>query len=125
MSLILNSKINDLISTWSDKRDFFAERVRPSNLIFEQFTILEPPANPMRIITTPVKITLAILATLIFASPSKLLANKVLTKKPNIVWIVVDDMSANFSCYGEKVIKTPEVDSLATKGLRFSIWIQE
>ena len=36
--------------------------------------------------------------------------------KPNIVWIVVDDMSANFSCYGEKTIQTPHVDRLAARG---------
>ncbi len=40
--------------------------------------------------------------------------------RPNIVWIVVDDMSANFSCYGEKTIQTPHVDRLATEGLRFT-----
>ncbi len=41
-------------------------------------------------------------------------------KRPNIVWIVVDDMSANFSCYGEKLIQTPHVDRLAKEGTRFS-----
>ena len=41
-------------------------------------------------------------------------------KRPNIVWIVVDDMSANFSCYGEKLIQTPHVDRLAAEGTRFS-----
>lgn len=40
--------------------------------------------------------------------------------RPNIVWIVVDDMSANFSCYGEKRIQTPHVDRLAKEGTRFS-----
>ena len=40
--------------------------------------------------------------------------------RPNIVWIVVDDMSPNFSCYGEKTIRTPHVDQLATEGTRFS-----
>ena len=40
--------------------------------------------------------------------------------RPNIVWIVVDDMSANFSCYGEKLIRTPHVDRLAKDGTRFS-----
>ncbi|VTT99778.1 sulfatase : Sulfatase atsG OS=Rhodopirellula baltica SWK14 GN=RBSWK_00910 PE=4 SV=1: Sulfatase [Gemmataceae bacterium] len=40
--------------------------------------------------------------------------------RPNIVWIVVDDMSANFSCYGEKLIRTPHVDKLAAEGTRFS-----
>ncbi|MCP4787392.1 MAG: sulfatase [Fuerstiella sp.] len=40
--------------------------------------------------------------------------------QPNIVWFVVDDMSANFSCYGEKAIQTPHVDHLANEGLRFT-----
>ncbi|MFL3659077.1 MAG: sulfatase-like hydrolase/transferase, partial [Opitutales bacterium] len=40
--------------------------------------------------------------------------------RPNILWIVVDDMSANFSCYGEKTIETPHVDRLAAEGVRFS-----
>jgi len=41
-------------------------------------------------------------------------------ERPNIVWIVVDDMSANFSCYGETTIETPHVDRLASQGVRFS-----
>jgi len=40
--------------------------------------------------------------------------------RPNIVWFIVDDMSANFSCYGEKLISTPHVDALAARGMRFS-----
>lgn len=40
--------------------------------------------------------------------------------RPNILWIVVDDMSADFSCYGETAIETPVVDRLAEEGLRFS-----
>ena len=40
--------------------------------------------------------------------------------RPNILWFVVDDMSANFSCYGEKTIRTPHVDRLAEQGLRFT-----
>ena len=41
-------------------------------------------------------------------------------ERPNILWFVVDDMSADFSCYGEKLIETPHVDQLATEGLRFT-----
>lgn len=41
-------------------------------------------------------------------------------ERPNVVWFVVDDMSANFSCYGEKTIQTPYVDQLAKEGLRFT-----
>ena len=40
--------------------------------------------------------------------------------RPNILWFVVDDMSANLSCYGEKLIATPNVDRLAREGTRFS-----
>jgi arylsulfatase A-like enzyme len=39
---------------------------------------------------------------------------------PNVLWFVVDDMSANFSCYGEQTIRTPHVDQLAKEGTRFS-----
>ncbi|MDF1824988.1 MAG: sulfatase [Verrucomicrobiales bacterium] len=40
--------------------------------------------------------------------------------RPNILWIVVDDMSANFSCYGETAIETPVVDGLAAGGVKFT-----
>ena len=39
---------------------------------------------------------------------------------PNIVWIIVDDMSANFSCYGETLVETPNVDQLAKRGTQFN-----
>jgi arylsulfatase A-like enzyme len=41
-------------------------------------------------------------------------------ERPNILWFVIDDMSANFSCYGEKAIETPNVDKLAEDGLLFT-----
>jgi arylsulfatase A-like enzyme len=40
--------------------------------------------------------------------------------RPNIVWIIPDDMSANFSCYGENAIQTPHVDRLAARGVKFT-----
>ncbi|QDV86439.1 sulfatase [Planctomycetes bacterium TBK1r] len=40
--------------------------------------------------------------------------------RPNIVWIIPDDMSANFSCYGETAIQTPNVDRLAQRGVKFN-----
>jgi hypothetical protein len=36
------------------------------------------------------------------------------------VWIIPDDMSANFSCYGESAIETPNVDQLAADGVTFT-----
>jgi arylsulfatase A-like enzyme len=40
--------------------------------------------------------------------------------RPNILWFVVDDMSAHFSCYGETAVATPHVDRLAASGTRFT-----
>jgi len=40
--------------------------------------------------------------------------------RPNILWIIVDDMSPNLSSYGETLIETPHVDRLAHRGVRFT-----
>ena len=41
-------------------------------------------------------------------------------RRPNIVWIVVEDMSTPFGCYGETQIATPHVDRLASRGVKFT-----
>ncbi len=42
-------------------------------------------------------------------------------KKPNIVYILADDLGyAELGCYGQKKIKTPNIDKLATEGMRFT-----
>ena len=42
-------------------------------------------------------------------------------RQPNIVWIMADDMGyADLGCYGQKHIKTPNIDKLAKEGLRFT-----
>jgi arylsulfatase A-like enzyme len=46
-------------------------------------------------------------------------AGAVVAAPPNIVWIVIDDMSPHFGCYGERLIETPNTDGLASRGLRF------
>ena len=40
-------------------------------------------------------------------------------ERPNILWIYLEDVSGWFGCYGEKLIKTPHIDSLAARGIRF------
>ncbi len=47
-------------------------------------------------------------------------ASQAADTRPNIVWIIPDDMSANFSCYGETAIETPNVDRLAARGVKFN-----
>jgi len=41
-------------------------------------------------------------------------------QKPNILWIIAEDMSAHFSCYGDTTIQTPNIDRLAAEGARFT-----
>ena len=38
----------------------------------------------------------------VFISVSQIVSVTLGQERPNILWFVVDDMSANFSCYGEK-----------------------
>ena len=40
--------------------------------------------------------------------------------RPNILWVVIDDMGCEFSCYGEEVIETPNINRLAGEGIRFT-----
>jgi N-sulfoglucosamine sulfohydrolase len=40
-------------------------------------------------------------------------------KQPNILWISTEDMSPHLGCYGNKVAKTPNIDRLASQGIRF------
>lgn len=56
----------------------------------------------------------------IFSSLVAVAAESEPQRRPNILWFVVDDMSANFSCYGETTIDTPHVDQLARQGIRFT-----
>ena len=42
-------------------------------------------------------------------------------KKPNIVYILADDLGyAELGCYGQKKIKTPNIDKLAAEGMKFA-----
>ncbi len=42
------------------------------------------------------------------------------SQRPNILWITVEDISPLMSCYGYKANPTPNLDSLAEKGVRFT-----
>lgn len=60
------------------------------------------------------RLFLILSASVVFSSSSAAAA------RPNIVMVLIDDMGwGDFSCFGNKEAKTPNVDRLAAEGLRF------
>lgn len=41
-------------------------------------------------------------------------------KQPNIIWISTEDLSPHMGCYGDPVAKTPNIDRLASQGIRYT-----
>ena len=41
-------------------------------------------------------------------------------EKPNILWIVADDLGPDLACYGNKSVYTPNIDKLASEGITFT-----
>ena len=41
-------------------------------------------------------------------------------KRPNIVWIMAEDISTELACYGHPAVKTPNLDGLALQGSRYT-----
>jgi N-sulfoglucosamine sulfohydrolase len=45
---------------------------------------------------------------------------KMFGKRPNILWIMIEDWGYELSCYGAKGVQTPNIDRLASQGIRFT-----
>jgi len=41
-------------------------------------------------------------------------------EKPNILWIMAEDISTELACYGHPAVKTPNLDKLASQGSRYT-----
>ena len=39
---------------------------------------------------------------------------------PNILWIIAEDLSPDVGCFGQPIVKTPQIDRLAQEGVRFT-----
>jgi arylsulfatase A-like enzyme len=42
------------------------------------------------------------------------------SRRPNILWIVGDDLGVELGCYGVSIMRTPNLDGLAAQGTRFT-----
>jgi uncharacterized sulfatase len=52
---------------------------------------------------------------LVFGGPSVLAA-----ETPNVIWIIADDLGPQLNCYGTRGVRTPNLDRLASEGMRFT-----
>jgi N-sulfoglucosamine sulfohydrolase len=41
-------------------------------------------------------------------------------KQPNILWLIAEDFGPQLGCYGTKEVWTPNLDSLAAQGIRYT-----
>lgn len=42
------------------------------------------------------------------------------TKKPNVIWLVLEDISLEVGAYGDTLVKTPNLDRLSAEGTRYT-----
>jgi len=54
------------------------------------------------------------------AMPIACAAEVAQSNRPNILWIVVENVDLDFGCYGAKNVKTPHIDGLAAGGVRYT-----
>lgn len=64
-------------------------------------------------------LSLFIFAFVALTSCSQKAAQNEKQQKPNIIWLMAEDMSNDLECYGMKAVKTPNLNKLADNGIRF------
>lgn len=67
--------------------------------------------KPFKKISAPLR-----LCVLLFSAPS---FSAYAAEKPNVLFIAIDDLRPELGCYGSPIVKSPNLDKLASSGLRF------
>ena len=63
--------------------------------------------------------TFTIAALFLIASPVLCAAKPLAATKPNVLFISIDDLNNDLGCYGNPQVRSPNIDRLAARGVRF------
>lgn len=78
-------------------------------------------SSRMEILERPVRSRMfAWLAALVCGLPLDSYAAEEPASRPNILWIVGENLALDLGCYGAANVKTPHLDALAAKGVRYT-----
>lgn len=68
----------------------------------------------------PILVVFGLIAVFAWSQPCAVAAD---AGKPNIIFIMADDLGyGDLGCYGQKEVRTPNIDRLAAEGMRFTSW---
>ncbi len=71
--------------------------------------------------TTPkARIVIRILSIAVISLAALTPATFAWAERPNVMWIIADDLSPELGCYGYDAVATPNIDQLAEQGARFT-----
>lgn len=70
----------------------------------------------------PTLIAMGVMTTLLSAAirPVQPANQAIAEQRPNIIWILSEDISTDLACYGTPVVKTPVLDQFAREGIRYT-----